>query len=974
MSIRELPQRNGSSVMMFPPRSNSTNMLTMGCWYSNIILRHLVLPLLYFNPSLSYSLKNCTIDYRENPSADVSLDCTNRELLTVPDDLPRDAVSVKLFNNKLEKIHRDDFGDMPKLIHVSLDLNKIAHVDDGAFICLVALKKLCMRDNRLTNLTGGLFQGLSNLTMLDLRRNQIQFIHKMTFQHLTSLETVLLDSNRLQQVTSIQSILQLPHIQKLTISSNLFSSFQTKDLPPNVSSSLTMLDVSSNKLKEFSITTPIFPHLQTIDLSHISGLKWDIPDKIFLRNITQLYLSFPLMSFEKFQKILQNLNSVIHLRLNYMDAWIRKGLLSVICKVPTLRRLDLYYNHLTKSIAELVTCSQLTELDLSITHIKELPKGTIYSMKQLTYLTLDTNMLTNVPDDIKSLSSLKILNMNDNHISKLDCEVFSNTSNLTELYLNENLIVNLEGCVFENLNDLKVLDLSQNRLQTFGGTFKVGVQKLEFLDLSNNFRSVFERGDFQHLQSLKYLNVSSDNIRRLACKVFDGLNNMEALSVTFSNENGNDLKGHSENHSLSFNTDSTFKTRHSNKYEASCTLKSLKIFTVLCKHYQCYLPFKELSEMLQSMIHLEDFRAENVQLTALETDMFQFNRHLKSLTIQNADLFNVKPELFMPIPNLQALDLSQSSLKTLDFLMLANLSALRYLNLGYNEVTVINEEVFQFLPALTFLDLDHNPFTCDCLNAGFIHWVKSNKQTQVGNAHQYACSFPVTEQGKMLLDFDIQACWMGTNFICFISSMCLVLLTLLISFIYSFLRWQITYTFLLFWAFLYDRRHRKKGAPHRYDAFISYNVHDEDWVYQEMLPVLEGEQGWRLCLHHRDFQPGISIIENITDAIYSSRKTICVISHHYLQSEWCSREIQMASFRLFDEKKDVLILLFLEEIPARQLSPYHRMRKLLKKRTYLSWPQAGQHPGVFWQNVRRALETGDARNEDTDPLTGPAGC
>lgn len=39
---------------------------------------------------------------------------------------------------------------------------------------------------------------------------------------------------------------------------------------------------------------------------------------------------------------------------------------------------------------------------------------------------------------------------------------------------------------------------------------------------------------------------------------------------------------------------------------------------------------------------------------------------------------------------------------------------------------------------------------------------------------------------------------------------------------------------------------------------------------------------------------GRPIMENITDAIYSSRKTICVISHSYLQSEWCSREIQMA--------------------------------------------------------------------------------
>ncbi|TDH03662.1 hypothetical protein EPR50_G00144220 [Perca flavescens] len=210
---------------------------------------------------------------------------------------------------------------------------------------------------------------------------------------------------------------------------------------------------------------------------------------------------------------------------------------------------------------------------------------------------------------------------------------------------------------------------------------------------------------------------------------------------------------------------------------------------------------------------------------------------------------------------------------------------------------------------------------------------------------------------------------MDVSFLCFISSTCLVVLTLLASFLYQFLRWQLVYAYHLFWAFLYDSSKRKSGASHRYDAFISYNVDDEAWVYQEMLPALEGEQGWRLCLHHRDFQPGQPIVDNITDAIYGSRKTICVITRRYLQSEWCSREIQMASFRLFDEQKDVLVLLFLEDIPAHQLSPYYRMRKLVKKRTYLSWPQAGQHTGVFWQNVGRALETGDTLTETNDLLT-----
>ncbi|MEQ2182613.1 hypothetical protein GOODEAATRI_024138, partial [Goodea atripinnis] len=106
------------------------------------------------------------------------------------------------------------------------------------------------------------------------------------------------------------------------------------------------------------------------------------------------------------------------------------------------------------------------------------------------------------------------------------------------------------------------------------------------------------------------------------------------------------------------------------------------------------------------------------------------------------------------------------------------------------------------------------------------------------------------------------------------------------------------------------------------------------------------------------------ITDNITDAIYGSRKTICVISRRYLESEWCSREVQIASFRLFDEQRDVLILVFLEDIPTYLLSPFHRMRKLVKKQTYLSWPRAADHPEVFWEKLRKALETRNDPSED----------
>ncbi|KAM9340655.1 uncharacterized protein ABDE67_016395 [Symphorus nematophorus] len=952
-------------------------------FFTKRLLVSLLCLLLHLNPSLSYSLKNCTVTYSDDALADVSLDCSNRKLVTVPDDIPRDAVSITLCSNLLQQINRKDFANLSNLRILFLDLNHIAHVDDGSFIHLVSLTTLDLGSNKLTELTGNLFQGLSNLTVLNLGSNLIQFIHASAFQFLPSLKTVLLDNNSLQQVTDILPILQLPHLQNLRIGLNQFSSFQTKDLLLNKPSGLKVLDVSDNKFEKFSITTEIFPHLEIIDLSNSgqsAGMKWDIPDKTLLKSITQLYFSQVLIPCEEIQKALQSLDSLTHLGLNYMKQFIRKGLLATVCNIPTLKNLDLSENKFANISAKVAPCSQLSELDLSGNYMTELSEGSLRLMKRLTYLSIVMNFLTKVPEDIRSLSSLEILHLSDNIISELGCEDFINTTRLKELYLNTNRIPKLDQCVFENLTDLKVLDMSDNLLWTLEGAFQIGLQKLKFLDLSKNLIVLIEKGNFEGLESLEYLDVVSNKIGRVKRRAFEGLNKLGTLIVSLPLEIENRFRElpQLENLTIYFNTDGSFGSPHPNVYESLFHLKSLKNLTVICRGYHYGFPFDVPVELLQAMTHLEAFRADNVYISVPDPYTFQFNQRLKSLTFGQTDLSDLGPELFQPIPNLQSLDLSNTKLKSLDFLAEAGLSAIRRLILTDNEITTINEAVFLSLPALTYLDLNNNPLICDCSNAGFIQWVKSNNQTQVVNGHQYICSFPMAELGNKLLDFDIQSCRRDVNFLCFISSTCLVVLTLLTSFIYHFLRWQLTYTFYLFLAFLYDSRKRKKGTPHQYDAFISYNVHDEAWVYREMLPVLEGEQGWRLCLHHRDFQPGKPIIENITDAIYGSRKTICVISRRYLQSEWCSREIQMASFRLFDEQKDVLILLFLEDIPAHQLSPYHRMRKLVKRRTYLSWTQAGgqQHKGVFWQNVRRALETGDAPEDDdnVDVLTGPAGC
>uniref|UniRef100_A0A3B3UKL7 TIR domain-containing protein n=1 Tax=Poecilia latipinna TaxID=48699 RepID=A0A3B3UKL7_9TELE len=741
------------------------------------------------------------------------------------------AVSIELRGNSIQKI-KEDFRGMSRLRYLGLRKSGITSVDDGCFNDLVSLETLVMRNNDLSALTANMFQGLSNLTTLDLSSSGIYFIHTSAFRFLTSLKVLNLDYNALKTTDEIQPIFQLPQIQTLSLRCNELSSFESKNFLLNKSSSLQQLFISGGSLRKFSITTPTFPHLQVVELSTCSTptkLKWDISDKTLLENITQFYVEENALSFKGVQNVMQNLISLRHFKINMVVRWIKRGLLSAVCKIQSLRRLDLFYNNMNNMTLKLAPCSQLTELYLQETNLDELTNGSIQSMKMLQVLNMSDNQLTRVSHDIRSLAFLKVLHLDNNYISKLSCEDFENTTRLVELNLNTNQIPSLERY-----------------------TFKVALHKLEFLDMSENDIDELFSNTFEGLQSLRHLKMASDDLTLMKIKTFPELRNLVDLNVSFPFGYKPKLQGlqRLENLTVYFGKGFTFKNPYPNKHGG---LSDLKL--------------------------------------------------LKSLT-----------------------------------------------------------SVWEALPSLTYLDLSYNLFTCDCSNAGFIQWVKTNKQTQVVDAPQYKCSFPVSKEGTLLLDFHTQSCFNG-SFLCFISTTCLVVLTLLTSLVYHFLRQHLVYAFHLFLAFLYDSKRKKKNDGHQFDAFVSYNVHDEGWVYREMLPVLEGEQGWRLCLHHTYFQPGKPIIENITDAIYGSRKTICVISRSYLQSEWCSNEFQMASFRLFDEQKDVLILLFLEEIPAHHLSPYHRMRKLVKKRTYLSWPQAAQHPGVFWQNVQRALQAGGALTE-----------
>nr|AGA84053.1 toll-like receptor 22 [Epinephelus coioides] len=925
----------------------------------------------FFVPVTGYVLRSCHISYS-------TAICSKRRLTAVPQDIPSTVKGLDLYGNKISKIQVSDFKKLSNLTELNLKWNIISEIDTGSFTNLNSLKMLNLNDNKLTGLGDNVFDGLGSLTHLRMNRNQIKTVASTSFKSLTNLMVLDISVNKLYRITNVHTILQhLPNLLELSVANNNLTSFQSWELT-NSSLKLGQLDLSQNPIGDFRITADVFPNLTWLNTGGSSKrhhMKWDVRNKTFLRRVSTFDISGLQIPSEDMKTILGTFNSSLTtVKMNDMKRTYLRALINISCSIPTVSSLQLRSNNLFFMSSNLLSlCFKVTELDLADNSMKNIKDDAFKHLQGIKVLALNHNRLSSVPAAIRNLPALEELDLSKNNITTLGCQDFANLTKLRQLSLHQNSISALQGCVFKDLIHLEVLKLQNNSISKLNDAFIKYLPNLRQLHLNSNKLTAIKHGEFRGLRSLQNLSLHDNQITVLEKECFTGLRNLMAIQLQM-----NHIKRHKD-YKDSFRDLINLKrldlSHNSIKYIESSALPDPPFshlsnlerlaFTGNHRRVKSQLP----CNFLQGLTNLLDFTGRNLQLLSLHKDTFNHTPKLQKLDISSNELMDLSSELFYPIRNLKSLYISRINLGSLDFFKDANLTKLEFLQARRNQFSVFSEEVLESMPALAYLDLQGNSFTCDCDNAWFLKWTENNQQTQVSDAYNFVCNYPPHLKGMKLLKLDVRSCTVDTEFICFISTTCTILVFMVASFTYHFLRWYLAYAYYIFLAFLFDTKHKNKQAPNQYDAFISYNTHDEPWVIRQLLPKLEGEQGWRLCLHHRDFEPGKPIIDNITDAIYGSRKTICVISHRYLESEWCSREIQVASFRLFDEQKDVLILVFLEDIPTTQLSPYYRMRKLLKRQTYLSWPRASEHPELFWEKLRQAMKTREDLGEDELNLT-----
>ncbi|MGH0118687.1 UNVERIFIED_CONTAM: hypothetical protein FKN15_027770 [Acipenser sinensis] len=296
-----------------------------------------------------------------------------------------------------------------------------------------------------------------------------------------------------------------------------------------------------------------------------------------------------------------------------------------------------------------------------------------------------------------------------------------------------------------------------------------------------------------------------------------------------------------------------------------------------------------------------------------DTKLQQIQNYLPS-KVEVLDLSNNNLLLFSASPQgLRELYLSNNRLLVLP--ALHDMPNLQILQIDGNDLTTFSERDIEDLKQLQAVTARRNSYHCDCSSKDTIDSLVKMSSILKDWPDDYVCGSPSLRQGTHVKDLNL--------------------------------------------SFFAKRRTVKATTDlnAKFDAFISYSESDSEWVDNFLVPQLENtNEPFKLCLHMWDFLPEKWIMDNIIESIEESRKTLFVISKHFVSSKWCKYELEFSQHRFFDENNDFVILVLLEPIP-RECIPHRfcKLHKLMSKNTYLEWLEEDDQQGIFWEKLRTAL-------------------
>ncbi|XP_073349123.1 toll-like receptor 5 [Pagrus major] len=567
-----------------------------------------------------------------------------------------------------------------------------------------------------------------------------------------------------------------------------------------------------------------------------------------------------------------------------------------------------------------------------------------------------------------------------------DESTFEGLSAVDQLDLSGNWIFALQRAVFNHLKVARIIDISKNKINQIKRNAFDGLQgHLRMLNLSSNLLGEIRSETFANLMDLRVLDLSYNHIGVLGDRAFSGLPLLRALYLT-----GNSLRDMGFPASLP-NLD--YLVLADNKLSSLYNLTNLAMNSIyvdvsenrLTNLEDVYVIFSHFNR-LQKFFYGGNF----IKWCTLSPSISApYNNSLQVLDLHDSSLQMIWMQgrcldLFDHLENLLALYIGFNSLATLPEGIFRGLRSIINIDLSYNALTYLQPGVFpvslkrldltsNFLASpdpttfqfLSSLNLALNRFHCDCHLESFLQWLNVTNTTFLSPVGEYRCEFPAAVHNLPLLNYStiIEPCEeddekdvQELKFVLFIFSALVVVMVIISGIVYAHLRGRI---FIIYKKIVGRVLEGPKPVPPvddvQYDAFFCFSNSDYRWVEAALLKRLDNqfseENLFRCCFEARDFLPGVDHISNIRDAIWSSRKTVCVVSKEFLEDGWCLEAFSLAQGRMLEELTNVLIMLVVGKVPHYQLMKYNAVRTFVQRKEYVTWPEDPQDLEWFYERL-----------------------
>ncbi|QTE23025.1 leucine-rich repeat domain-containing protein [Polaribacter cellanae] len=333
------------------------------------------------------------------------------------------------------------------------------------------------------------------------------------FKNLTSLSlSFSADENSIKDILKFSKLNNLKYLDLnwMTIKSNFLGNFKN----------LEELSLSSVEIKN---STNIF-----LDISKIKNLKElklsnnklnSLPKEIgLLKNLESFY-----SSNNKFSKKLPiefySLTNLKNIEIQGSDLEVVNNNINKLQNIETLK---LYFNQIKTLPKSFINLSKLKRVYLEHNKLKKLPKD--LGKLNISYLSLNNNLIEKLPKSIIYLKNLDSLNLEENYILQLPKRI-GKLKNLTYLNLELNKLSQLPKS-FGKLQNLKYLNISRNEIAelptNFGNLKALKILDAEFCHLKKLPKS------FGKLKKLERLALTNNNLQELS-KNFGNLQSLKKL-------------------------------------------------------------------------------------------------------------------------------------------------------------------------------------------------------------------------------------------------------------------------------------------------------------------------------------------------------------------------------------------------------------------------------------------------------------